>query len=119
MRTHPGRSRAKDMRRCLATAFAVTVVFTTAQAGEGTTLSAEKSDPVTLGWMIGSPPPPDKIIRFSDNDYFAFPKLRWTVCHFRQLMPTVGVSRGLGAPVPLQRKIDSTIDAVTFTPLGS
>ncbi|MGP2490902.1 serine hydrolase domain-containing protein [Mesorhizobium sp. PUT5] len=81
-------------------------------------MSAEASDPVKLGWMIGAPPPPDKIIRFSDPDYFSFPKLRWTVCHFRQLMPTVGVSRGLGAPIPFERKIDDRIDAVTFTPLG-
>ncbi len=89
-----------------------------AQAGEERAMSAEQSDPVKLGWMVGSPPPPDRIIRFSDPDYFSFPKLRWTVCHFRQLMPTVNVSRGLGAPIPFQRRIDDTIDAVTFTPLG-
>ena len=65
-----------------------------------------------------APPPSDKIIRFSDGDYFSFPKLRWTVCHFRELMPTVGVSRGLGAPVPFKRKLDASIDAITFTPLG-
>ncbi|UDL92878.1 beta-lactamase family protein [Mesorhizobium sp. PAMC28654] len=82
-------------------------------------MSAEASDPGKLGWMVGAPPPADKIIRFSDPDYFSFPKLRWTACHFRQLMPTVGVSRGLGAPVPLERKLDPTIDAITFTPLGS
>lgn len=81
-------------------------------------MSAEASDPIKLGWMIGSPPPADKIIRFSDPDYFSFPKLRWTVCHFRQLMPTVGVSRGLGAPIPFERKLDDTVDAITFTPLG-
>lgn len=91
---------------------------TLSRAQEGTAMSAEASDPVKLGWMIGSPPPADKIIRFSDPDYFSFPKLRWTVCHFRQLMPTVGVSRGLGAPVPFARKPDDTIDSVTFTPLG-
>ncbi len=88
------------------------------QTQEDKPMSAEASDPVKLGWMIGAPPPPDKIIRFSDPDYFSFPKLRWTVCHFRQLMPTVGVSRGLGAPIPFKRKIDDKIDAVTFTPMG-
>lgn len=82
-------------------------------------MTAMESDPVKLGWMVGSPPPPDKTIRFADGDYFSFPKLRWTVCHFRQLMPTVGVSRGSGPSVPLQRKIDGSIDAVTFTPTGS
>lgn len=91
---------------------------TPSRAQQAAALSADASDPIKLGWMIGSPPPDDKIIRFSDSDYFSFPKLRWTVCHFRQLMPTVRVSRGLGAPVPLERKIDTAIDAVTFTPLG-
>lgn len=90
----------------------------TTLAQQGTTLSAERSDPRELGWMVGSPPPKDKIIRFSDGDYFSFPKLRWTVCHFRELMPTVGISRGLGAPVPLARSIDASIDALTFTPSG-
>lgn len=90
----------------------------TAYAQEKTTMSADQSDPGKLEWMIGAPPPADKIIRMTDSDYFSFPKLRWTVCHFRQLMPTVGVSRGLGAPVPFERRIDAAIDAITFTPLG-
>ncbi|MGN1288836.1 MAG: serine hydrolase domain-containing protein [Bradyrhizobium sp.] len=91
---------------------------TPSTAQEETAMSAEASDPVKLGWMIGSPPPADKIIRFSDPDYFSFPKLRWTVCHFRQLMPTVGVSRGLDASIPFERRLDNGIDALTFTPLG-
>lgn len=37
----------------------------------------------------------------------------------RQLMPTVNVSRGLGAPGPVQRELDAQIDAVRFTPLGA
>jgi len=90
-----------------------------ALAQEPTTMTAAQSDPVTLGWMVGAPPPPDKIIRFSeDGAYFSFPKLRWTVCHFRQLMPTVGVTRGLGPLRFFDRKIGAGIDAVTFTPLG-
>jgi CubicO group peptidase (beta-lactamase class C family) len=88
------------------------------RAQDAVSMSAAASDPARLGWMVGAPPPADKIIRFSDSDYFSFPKLRWTACHFRQLMPTVGVSRGLAAPVPFARKIDAAIDAVTFTPLG-
>lgn len=41
------------------------------------------------------------------------------MCHMRELLPTLGVSRGLGNPVPLPYAIDAGIDAVTFTPLGS
>ncbi|MEG1114148.1 MAG: serine hydrolase domain-containing protein, partial [Janthinobacterium sp.] len=69
--------------------------------------------------MVGAPPPADKIIRFDDGSYFTFPQLRWSVSHFRQLMPTVNVSRGLGAPQPLQRALRKDIDSLRFTPLGS
>jgi CubicO group peptidase (beta-lactamase class C family) len=82
-------------------------------------LSAEASDPKLLGWMQGAPPPEDKRIRYTDDDYFSFPKLRWTACHFRQLMPTIGVSRGPGAARALPRQLDDAIDALPFTPTGS
>ena len=82
-------------------------------------LSAEASDPGLLGWMQGAPPPEDKRIRYTDDDYFSFPKLRWTACHFRQLMPTVGVSRGPGAAHDLPRRLDAAIDALSFTPTGT
>ena len=82
-------------------------------------LSAQASNPRTLGWMQGFPPAPDKTIRVTDVDYFAFPKLRWTVCHFRELMPTVGVRNGTTGASALPVALDPGIDAVTFTPLGS
>ena len=97
----------------LALALAATVG---AQASEP--LSAEASDPKAMGWMQGFPPPAAKRIRFTDDDYFAFPKLRWTVCHFRELMPTAGVRNGDGAATELPRAIDPAIGDVAFTPLG-
>ena len=81
-------------------------------------LSAEESDPKALGWMQGFPPSEDKLIMQPQSDYFSFPKLRWTVCHIRELMPTEQVSRGLGPPVPLEYAIDNKIDSVQFKPLG-
>jgi len=69
--------------------------------------------------MQGVPPPAEKVIRFTDVDYFTFPKLRWTVCHFRELMPTVGVDNGAAADRQLPIALDASIDAVSFTPLGS
>ncbi|MBT9526830.1 MAG: serine hydrolase [Rhizobacter sp.] len=80
---------------------------------------AQASDPAKLGWMVGSPPPPDRIIRFEDGSYWRFPAMRWTASNFRQLMPTVNVSRGLGpiAPLPVAHRDD--IDGVRFTPLGT
>ncbi len=83
------------------------------------TLDATASNPVTMGWMQGFPPAEDKQIRFTDPDYFAFPKLRWTVCHFRELMPTVAVNNGNGGVSALPESLDPGLDEVTFTPLGS
>ena len=84
----------------------------------GQPLSGEASDPLKLGWMQGSPPPPEKLIMQPQSDFFSFPKLRWTVCHIRELMPTKQVSRGIGAPTVLEYAIDDGIDAVSFTPMG-
>lgn len=81
-------------------------------------MSAEESDPVRLGWMTGFPSPPEKLIMQPESDFFSFPKLRWTVCHIRELMPTKQVHRGIGSPVPLAYAIDDGIDAVSFTPTG-
>jgi hypothetical protein len=82
-------------------------------------LTAEGSDPKRLNWMTGFPPPPEKLIMQPESDFFSFPKLRWTVCHIRELMPTKSVSRGIGSILPLYHNINKGIDAVTFTPMGS
>lgn len=82
-------------------------------------LSAAESDPGKLGWMTGAPPPPDKLIMQPETDFFSFPKLRWTVCHIRELMPTRQVSRGIGPVIPLPYAYDAGIDNVRFLPLGA
>jgi CubicO group peptidase (beta-lactamase class C family) len=89
-------------------------------------LSARESDPRVMGWMQGFPPPPDKLITQPDSVYFSFPKLRWSVCHLREFLPTERVSRGLGAPVPLDElpahefaDLRDAIDALTFVPMNS
>ncbi len=94
-------------------------------SGQSHTLSASQSDPEVMGWMRGFPPPEDKIITQPDTVYFSFPRLRWSVCHLRELLPTEEVSRGLRAPVPLERlpaleleKERQAIDALTFMPIG-
>lgn len=79
---------------------------------------AAASDPDRLGWMQGYPPPPERVIRGTDADFFSCPRLRWTVCHFDQLMPTTRSSRGFGAPIPFERDPDPAIDGLTFEPLG-
>lgn len=97
---------------------AASLVAGMAQAAT-TPLSDALSDPVQMGWMQGFPPPPDKRITQPDSNFFSFPKLRWSVCHIRELVPTAQVSRGLGAPTPLPYALDESIDALTFTPLNS
>lgn len=81
-------------------------------------LDALQSDPARMRWMIGSPPPADRIPRFDDGSFFQFPALRWSVAHMRQFMPTVNVSRGLGASIPILTNFNKDIDKVKFVPLG-
>lgn len=81
-------------------------------------LSAKESDPATMKWMQGTPPPPDKLLRADTGDFFAFPQLRWSVSHMRQFMPTVNVSKGLKNSVALAYTPQVGIDDIRFTPLG-
>jgi hypothetical protein len=78
---------------------------------------AQASDPRTLQWMVGAPPPPDRIIAFDDGSYYRFPQLRWSFSHWRELLPTIGVSRGTGPVRPLPRAERDDLDAITFTTL--
>jgi CubicO group peptidase (beta-lactamase class C family) len=92
--------------------------FAQTNAQSSSYMSADESDPKKLGWMKGFPPPPEKLIMQPESDYFSFPKLRWTVCHIRELLPTKQVSRGIAPSVPLKYAIDDGIDTVSFKPMG-
>ncbi len=102
----------------LTIAITLTSISITSHA-EDARLTAKQSDPQTLGWMQGFPPPADKLITQPSSNFFSFPKLRWTVCHIRELMPTTDVSRGIGAPSKLSYALDKNIDAITFMPTNS
>ncbi|MEY2854236.1 MAG: hypothetical protein RL030_1368, partial [Pseudomonadota bacterium] len=91
-------------------------------ASAETTLDLSKaraSDPIALGWMVGTPPSPDKMIRFDDGSSYRFPQWRWTFSHWREFRPTVGVPRGAGPIWPLESAPRADLDAVTFVPIGS
>lgn len=108
------------MKRIITAALISSLTWAAPAMAQNTTpLSAKASNPEALGWMQGSPPPADKLIRFTDPGYFSFPKLRWTVCHFRELMPTAGVDNGPQGARALATALDPSLDAVTFKPLGS
>src|SRR6201996_4838566 len=72
--------------------------------------TAAESDPETLGWMQGFPPPADKTITFQDGSFRSFPELRWSWSNIRQLVPTVNVWRGSG-PVSVLTREDHDIGA--------
>lgn len=76
------------------------------------------TDPVKMGWMRGSPPPPEKRIQFRDGSFYQFPKTRWSFAHYRELMPTSRISRGSGPVSRLPVALRADLDAVRFTPLG-
>lgn len=78
---------------------------------------AAATDPVAMGWMVGSPPPPERSIRFDDLSFMTFPQTRWSFSHWRELVPTAEISRGNG-PISLLHKDErDDLDDVTFTPL--
>jgi len=81
-------------------------------------LDAASSDPATLQWMVGSPPPADKLIQFADGSAFQFPRTRWSYSNMRRLVPTSVVPRGEGAPSTLPRAERTDLDAITFQPTG-
>lgn len=107
------------MNRLATAAMAATLTFGGTAMAQDTPLDAAASNPVTMGWMQGFPPAPGMAIRFTDRDFFSFPKLRWTVCHFRELMPTVAVPNASGSVSTLPADPDAGIDAVEFTVLNS
>ncbi|MGQ0737289.1 MAG: serine hydrolase domain-containing protein [Acidobacteriota bacterium] len=81
-------------------------------------LDARRSDPVAMGWMVGSPPSADKLIRFADSSFARFPMTRWSYSRMRELVPTKVVARRDHPVVPLPRADRDDLDAVVFTPLG-
>ena len=62
------------------------------------------TDPSALGWMQGFPPPPDKLIKFSDGSNYKFPRTRWSFSHTRELVPTANVWRGDGRKSALPQR---------------
>lgn len=79
---------------------------------------AAATDPAIIGWMVGSPPPRDRQIRFEDMGFMTFPQTRWSFSHWRELLPSAEISRGDGAVSVLPVALRDDLDAVTFTPIG-
>ena len=73
------------------------------------------SDPATMGWMQGYPPPADKRIQAGKGNHMRFPHTRWSFSNMREFCPTVRVSRGEGPVTPLPVALRDDIDALPVT----
>lgn len=79
---------------------------------------AKETDPNTMGWMQGFPPPADKTLSAADGSFFVFPALRYSVTHMREFMPTREVRAAKEKYFTFKTRIDDAIDSVTFMPTG-
>ena len=79
-------------------------------------LTAAQSDPAKMGWMVGSPPSPDKQIRA--GNHLDFPRTRWSFSNWRRLFPTAPLFATAPRALPEARQL-SALDDVRFTPLGA
>jgi CubicO group peptidase (beta-lactamase class C family) len=113
-------SRGRSSRRVVSIGLVaiLSVGMSAEQAPQQTFPDARATDPVTLEWMAGSPPPADKLVLFADGSWFTFPRTRWSFSNIRELVPTRVVGRGNGPAAALRRAERSDIDAVTFQPIG-
>jgi CubicO group peptidase (beta-lactamase class C family) len=91
----------------------------TGQAQDKVVLDAVTSDPAVMGWMQGTPPPPDKRILAARADHMRFPMTRYSFSHMREFAATKRVAAGAVKVMPLPLKLRSDLDAVTFVPLGA
>ncbi|TIP69275.1 MAG: serine hydrolase [Mesorhizobium sp.] len=64
--------------------------------GGTTYLDGFASDPRKLEWMKGFPPSARTQITFEGGRHLAFPEIRWSLSHMRELVPTVNVARSDG-----------------------
>lgn len=106
------------MKRAVLMLATAALVNSAGVAQQAPPLDAIASDPVKMGWMQGSPPPPEKMIRWDDLGHFTFPKTRWSFPNYRQFTRSVGVTSGAVTATPLPRAERKDIDSVSFMPIG-
>ena len=82
-------------------------------------LDAHTSDPVTMGWMEGLPPPEAKRLAWERADHMRFPTHRYAFSHMREFLPTARVSRGSGPVCDLPEAPRDDLDGVSFKALDS
>lgn len=108
----------RPLQVALGAALLVAAFSASAQTAAPKFLDAEASDPVKMGWMVGSPPPADKVVAFANGSFYGFPRTRWSFSNYRQMGPTTNVSRAASPVSVLPRTERTDIDAVTFQVMG-
>lgn len=98
--------------------YIIMAVFCLSIMAAQTFSDAKESDPNTMGWMQGFPPPADKTLSAADGSFFVFPALRYSVTHMREFMPTREVRAAKEKYFTFKTRIDDAIDSVTFMPTG-
>lgn len=73
---------------------------------------AKATNPNTMQWMKGFPPPADKTLHSMDGSYFMFPALRYSVNHMREFSPTRAVPAAKGKKYSFKTKYDAGIDSI-------
>ncbi len=79
-------------------------------------LDAHTSDPKTMGWMEGLPPPPGKRLAWARADHMRFPTHRHAFSRMREFLPSARVGRG-NAVWELPVSLRDDLDALRFTTL--
>ncbi len=75
-------------------------------------------DPSDTPWMKGFPPPAQRTIRFEDLATLQYPAHRWVYSHWRELVPTACVWRGVQPPRPILPAAKPLADFVFEIPEG-
>ena len=81
-------------------------------------LDGVASDPVTMGWMVGAPPPPEQRILAARADHMRFPMIRWAYSNMRSFSATANVAAS-GSGTQFRRRSGADLGAVRFTPTGT
>ncbi|MFZ9406332.1 MAG: serine hydrolase domain-containing protein [Burkholderiaceae bacterium] len=82
-------------------------------------LDADASCPMRMGWMQGTPPAADRLIRFDSGDARRFPQSRWAFSHTREFQPTLNIPRGDGSVASLPIALRSDLDDIALIPMGA
>lgn len=75
--------------------------------------AARATDPIAMGWMKGTPPPPDRRIMVADGSVMAFPQLRWSFSHWPSLYPAARIEAP-ARKTELEAALRTDLDGLQF-----